>query len=125
MLLLDSNALIWLVTRPERLSPGAKAALSMHRGPLHLSLASIWEIEIKRSLGKLALDGFGWDAPEFTGSLTIVEITFADVIRAARLPSHHRDPFDRMLIAQALNRNATILTSDAAFGLYGVPIIPA
>jgi PIN domain nuclease of toxin-antitoxin system len=125
MLLLDSNAFIWLLTRPERLSVGARTALASHNGPMAISLASIWEIEIKRSIGKLGFDGFSWSDQLFAGRLAIVDMTLDDILRATRLPPHHRDPFDRMLIAQALNRKAAIVTADNVFSAYGVPVIAA
>jgi PIN domain nuclease of toxin-antitoxin system len=88
-----------------------------------VSMATVWELEIKRGLGKLDLGDFDWLTAVTDEIIEVVNITLDDTIRAARLPLHHRDPFDRMIIAQALNRNATVVTREEVFGQYGVNVL--
>jgi PIN domain nuclease of toxin-antitoxin system len=125
MLILDSNILIDLVIAPLTIKPTISKHLKSHDGNFSFSIASVWEIEIKRGLRKLDLGDFDWRSQPFIDKLDIVPITIDDSIRAAQLPLHHRDPFDRMIIAQALNRNATLVTSDHVFKQYGVIVLEA
>jgi PIN domain nuclease of toxin-antitoxin system len=123
MLILDSNIVIWLLNNDPRLSSAAISALDEHIGPFSVSIASVWEIEIKRGLGKLDIGDFDWHMPKLAERFTILDITINDAVRAARLPLLHRDPFDRMIIAQALNRNAIVVTRDVVFRRYSVAMI--
>ena len=124
ILLLDSHALLWAIGSPAELTEGARAALIDPANDVLVSAASVWEIAIKRALGKLrapqgiaaAIEALGFSA---------VPITAADAERAGSLPPHHRDPFDRMLIAQATRLDAIIVSRDAAFGPYEVAVIRA
>lgn len=88
------------------------------------SAASIWEIEIKRALGKLRVPEDLGDRCDRSG-LDRLGISFEHAQTAGRLPPHHRDPFDRMLVAQARVEGLTLVTSDAALGAYDVPILEA
>ncbi len=120
-LLLDSNVLLWWLFNHPRLNAAAIAAIKADDTPL-VSLVSPWELWIKAAAGKLQLpddleqgirdDGF-----------TILTPTLADARLAARLPPIHRDPFDRMIVAHALNRQATVVTSDRHFADYGVDVL--
>jgi PIN domain nuclease of toxin-antitoxin system len=123
MFILDSNILIDLLIAPRTIKPTIVDRLKSHDSNLFLSIASVWEIEIKRGLGKLDLGHFDWRGQPFVDRLDMVPITIDDSIRAGQLPLHHRDPFDRMIIAQALNRNATVVTSDDVFKQYGVMVL--
>jgi PIN domain nuclease of toxin-antitoxin system len=119
-LLLDSNSLIWWLA-DERLPPELLLRLRDEQ-PLHISLVSPWELWVKASAGRLVLP------PQFEealtrASLTMLSPTLADARLAANLPLLHRDPFDRMIIAQALNRNLTVVTADRRFRDYGVDVI--
>lgn len=122
-LLLDTNALLWAVREPERLSAAAVDAI--HTAAAVVSLASYWEIAIKQAIGKLDVDGprlADWAEQQGIGLLAIK----ADhVWRTRDLPPLHRDPFDRLLVAQALCEGLTVVTSDALMARYGVPIVPA
>eukprot|EP01012_Entosiphon_sulcatum_P028519 TRINITY_DN34509_c0_g1_i1.p1 TRINITY_DN34509_c0_g1~~TRINITY_DN34509_c0_g1_i1.p1 ORF type:complete len:111 (+),score=16.49 TRINITY_DN34509_c0_g1_i1:279-611(+) len=89
-----------------------------------ISVASVWELEIKRSLGKLDLPVAEWEGVAASG-LTFIEIALDDAVAAAALPPIHRDPFDRMLVAQARNRGLTLVTRDARLLEYGVPGLKA
>ncbi len=122
-LLLDSHTLIWAVDEPARLSPAALKALQDPANDLLLSAATVWEIAIKVGLGKLSLTipYRRWmNKAVLDLGLTLLPITveYADV--QASLPNHHRDPFDRLIIAQALTEAIAVVSADAAFDPYGV-----
>jgi PIN domain nuclease of toxin-antitoxin system len=119
-MLLDSNVLIFWTTRSPTLSPTVCSAIEAAKS-LSISVATIWELEIKSGQGKLspALD---W-TDLTTNSVGLLPIDIEDAVLAGSLPLHHRDPFDRMIIAQAKRRGLPIITRDRAFGAYGVPVI--
>ncbi len=121
-LILDAHIVIWSVIPNLMLSPSIKGLIDAQTEPVGFSIAQFWEVEIKIAAGRL--QGLG-DLSEIvrTLSLELVPIEPDDAIRAARLPLHHRDPFDRMLIAQAQARGLTIVTHDKIFGSYAVPVI--
>jgi PIN domain nuclease of toxin-antitoxin system len=123
-LLIDSNALIFAVAQPASLSTTVRQALQDPANDRFVSIAAMWEIAIKLSLGKLSLPGSIPAALDLIGALPL-EITPAHVVHVQVLPLHHRDPFDRMMIAQALEENLTIITRDRAFRAYGVPLLAA
>ncbi|MBX9946904.1 MAG: type II toxin-antitoxin system VapC family toxin [Reyranella sp.] len=123
-LLLDSHVLIWLLGRPEYLSPPARQALSDPDNQRFVSIASLWEIAIKVSVGKLAFPAQLDEAIEHSAS-TLLPVSVAHAGRLLGLPFHHRDPFDRMLVAQAMEEGLTIVTRDRRFTAYGVPILAA
>ena len=122
-LLLDTHALLWWLDGDERLSAAARAAIAEPDRPVLVSAASAWEITTKHRLGKLpgaeavARDVGGCIAAQ---GFTALAITMADAERAGRLPGPHRDPFDRMLIAQALARDIALVSNKAVFDAYGV-----
>jgi PIN domain nuclease of toxin-antitoxin system len=124
ILLLDAHAILWWLADDPILDRSAHAAIRDPANDVLVSAASVWEIEIKRAIGKLdAPDGLV-DAIESAGFGSI-PITLADAERAGRLPAHHRDPFDRMLVAQAGRLDAVIVTRDSAFGAYQVETLTA
>jgi PIN domain nuclease of toxin-antitoxin system len=122
-LLLDTDALLWFMAGSDRLSPVARAA-EEDAAVVCLSVASLWEAAIKASLGKLSLMRT-WAAQLQSRECGLLDIRDARLARLAALPPHHRDPFDRMLIAQAQAGDLTVVTSDAAFGRHEVPILTA
>jgi PIN domain nuclease of toxin-antitoxin system len=122
-LLLDSNALLWLTVEPSQLASGALQHIDAS-ARLFLSVVSVWELEIKARAGKLDIPADLWDELPAL-AIEVIAIELADAVAAARLPLHHRDTFDRMIIAQALARGLTIVTRDQAFGAYGIPILAA
>jgi PIN domain nuclease of toxin-antitoxin system len=89
-----------------------------------VSAVSVWEAEIKVELGKLRV-GFDLEQAPVTHGFEPLAITFAHAVAAARLPVHHRDPFDRMLVAQAQLEDLTLVTRDPVFGGYDVPLLAA
>lgn len=123
-LLLDTSAFIWWVTEDARLGPKARAAVADSDRRVHVSAVSAWEIAIKRSLGKLTFDG---DVGALVDREDFDElpIRIAHALEAEALPLHHRDPFDRMLIAQSRHENLVILTADRVFTRYDVRLLPA
>jgi len=123
-LLVDSNAFIWMISRPAELSTAARRALVDRANDRIISIAAIWEISIKLSQGKLALPGPLEDAVDGMAA-TLLPIAMPYIKRAQILPFHHRDPFDRMMIAQAMEEGLTIVTRDRIFAAYGVPVLPA
>lgn len=123
-LILDSHALIWWATGADVLSGAARQAVEAGRSNLHVSVATAWELEIKRASGKLRLDRLDWDRLA-AQRVSIIPISLTDALAATQLPLHHRDPFDRMIIAQALDRGLTVITRDRTFERYGVPTLRA
>jgi PIN domain nuclease of toxin-antitoxin system len=119
--LLDTQAFLWWVTDDRRLSKRARTAIAAT--PCLVSLASCWEMAIKGSLGKLTLprpvDRFVQEQIEING-FTLLPISLEAAAGVGSLPFHHRDPFDRLLAAQALRDRLAIVSSDAVFGKYGV-----
>jgi PIN domain nuclease of toxin-antitoxin system len=123
-LLLDANAFIWAYARPTELSPAARRALNDVANDRLVSIASLWEIAIKMSIGKLA---FAENLAQALDDIaaTLLPITLVHVARVRSLPFHHRDPFDRMMIAQAMEEGMTIVTRDRRVAPYGVPVLMA
>lgn len=122
ILLLDAHTLLWWLAGDPTLGAEALKAIADPVNEVLVSPASVWEIEIKRALGKLdAPDGLV-EAIEASGFGTL-PITAADAEAAGRLPPHHRDPFDRMLVAQAMRLDAVIVSRDASFAAYGVEML--
>jgi PIN domain nuclease of toxin-antitoxin system len=127
-LLLDTHVLLWAASDPEQLTEEARDALEDGEAEALVSVVAAWEIAIKQSLGKLDLPkpAEQW-LPEVvrrTG-FEIAEVGLGAALRVRALPWHHRDPFDRLLIAQAIEDGYTIVTHDEAFGAYGVPLLRA
>jgi PIN domain nuclease of toxin-antitoxin system len=122
-LLLDTHTFLWWVADAPELSAEARQAIARSRNECFVSLASLWEIAIKTSLGKLEISGtLERFIPEQLAANRFRElgIEIRHVARAARLPFHHRDPFDRLLAAQALEEGLTIVSADPVFRRYRV-----
>ena len=121
MLLLDTHLVLWAAFEPTRLSPKAAKALASRKVPLAFSLATLWEVAIKTSLGRpdFAVDPALLHRALLAEGFVELAITAQHVLRVARLPWVHRDPFDRLLVAQALEEGLTLLTADAELKRYG------
>ncbi len=123
--LLDTHVWLWWQGADRRLGTGARAAITNAR-VLHFSAASAWEIAIKQALGKLKLPT---DADLVASlarhSVIPLPISVQHAMTAGRLPRVHRDPFDRLLVAQAIEEDLVLLTADAALSRYGVAILDA
>ncbi|MDE2634809.1 MAG: type II toxin-antitoxin system VapC family toxin [Chloroflexota bacterium] len=121
--LLDTSAFLWYVSDHQRLSSVAAERMKDPTSIFHLSLVSIWEVAIKFNMGKLDLplpfDEFV-DKTIHSYSLRHLNIQIPHLRRVARMPLHHRDPFDRLLIAQSQVENIPVITSDAAFDSYEI-----
>jgi PIN domain nuclease of toxin-antitoxin system len=109
--LIDTQVFIWFETGSNRLSRRARALLEDANETAYFSAASFWEIAIKRRAGKLAFKGSARAAAADAGLLEL-DINAADAEIAGDLDRDHRDPFDRMLVAQCLNRNLTLVSAD-------------
>ena len=121
-LLLDSHVFVWAKAKPEKLSVQARATIADPKNELFVSVVSAWELWVKNAKKSIApvLDG---GPPAFMAALAdsgmaLVEIRLEHAAAAAALPLHHRDPFDRMLIAQAMVERLTLVTSDTEFTPY-------
>jgi PIN domain nuclease of toxin-antitoxin system len=121
-LLLDANALLWWRDASSRLSPRARDEIGDGRNEIIVSAATLWEIAIKRGLGKLRFydDLEGVMREE---SFVLFPISFAHLRAFDALPRVHKDPFDRLLISQALAEGIPIATGDRVFASYGVQIV--
>lgn len=125
-LLLDTQVWLWSLARPERLSEEAASLLTDSSHDLFLSAASCWEIAIKYQLRKLPLpeDPEAFIAPRLLrDGIQALPISIQHAGRVARLPLHHRDPFDRLLIAQSQIDRLTLISADAMFARYEVELI--
>jgi len=124
ILLLDAHAVLWWLADDPTLDQVARAAIAEPTNDILVSAASIWEIEIKRALGKLSAP-FGLVAAVDEAGFDVLPITGQDAERAGSLPAHHRDPFDRMLVAQASRVGAIVVSRDIAFLAYGTDVLTA
>lgn len=121
--LIDTHIFLWLIERPEALSATAVEVLTDKDSELLLSLASLWEIAIKVNIGKLR---FEEPIEEFfieqlrQSRIELLPIQFHHALKVRSLPLHHRDPFDRLIIAQALVESLPVISSDAAFDRYNL-----
>lgn len=124
-LLLDTHALIWLLSKKSALSEEARERILDPGNIKFLSMASIWEMSIKGGLGKLKLPlSIREITTEFQGAGgLILPIHLEHALAAGNLPWHHRDPFDRMLIAQAICEALTLISRDSHFADYPVATI--
>ena len=121
--LIDSDCLLWwLADLP--MSSQASEVIGDPDNDVFVSTATIWELEIKVALGKLVIDGDLVTDVEASG-FDWLRITAIHAQVAARLPRHHRDPFDRMLIAQALTEGCTLVSRDSEFSEYSVSLVVA
>jgi PIN domain nuclease of toxin-antitoxin system len=125
-LLLDTHIFIWWADDPEKLSAAALSALEDEANELLLSVASVWEMQIKIQLGKLKLS-----LPlreliknqQETNDLTVSPVALTHVLALEALPFHHKDPFDRLLIAQSIEEDLTLVTADSQFSAYSVKLL--
>ncbi len=121
-LLLDTQAVIRLLVDPQPLPPGAEAALGDQRTEPLVSVASVWEIALKVAVGKLEAPDDLLDLLAAHG-VDLLVITAEHAYATRHLPMHHRDPFDRLLIAQAQAEHLPIVTGDPVFSAYDIRVI--
>ena len=125
-LLLDTHVLLWWLFDSDDLSASARAAIAEPENPVVVSSASAWEIATKHRIGKLPEAGdVVQRLPDYLrrARLDVLPISLEHALEAGGLPGPHKDPFDRMLIAQARLNVLTVVTRDSVFADYGVPVI--
>lgn len=120
--LLDTHAFLWWNDAPAMLSPTVMAICKDMNNQLGLSIASIWEMQIKAQLGKLVLTAplAEMVATQVNNGVSVLSLNIGHVLCLDNLPLHHKDPFDRLLIAQAIMEDAAVLTKDPKFQNYPV-----
>jgi PIN domain nuclease of toxin-antitoxin system len=125
-LLLDTHAFIWWIEDDARLSSAARVVLQDRANGVFVSIASIWEIAIKVGVGRLRmpaeLRAFLADQVARTG-FSLLPIAFEHVVAVHALPQHHRDPFDRLLIAQCRQEKLSLVSRDGKFAPYDVELV--
>ena len=125
-LLLDTCALIWLASEPAKLSATATAAINDPAAVLHVSHATLWEITLKHGAGKLTLPDAPrkWWADQIAKwGIVELELTAEALLHGSELPPHHKDPLDRVILAQAQTLSLGIVSSDGEFPTYGIPLV--
>ena len=115
--------LLWWLEDNPRLTDRARSSIQAPRNQVHVSAASIWEASIKRARGNLRFANDELISALSEGSFSELAITAQHALAAGELPPHHQDPFDRMLIAQALAEGLTMITHDSQFEPYGILIL--
>ncbi|MBI5959101.1 MAG: type II toxin-antitoxin system VapC family toxin [Chloroflexi bacterium] len=124
--LLDTHAFIWLDNDPGHLSPTVRTVCQDTAHTLFVSVASVWEMQIKIQLGRLTLPVSLTQMVENQRQINhidLLSISLAHVVGLASLPDHHKDPFDRMLIAQAQVENLTLISNDPTIARYPVQVV--
>jgi PIN domain nuclease of toxin-antitoxin system len=116
-ILLDTHLVLWAMQDSKSLSPAARKRIRAAEA-VYVSAASLWEIAIKASLGKLTIDSEALEDQLGIAGFEALPITWQHTVQVRKLPMHHRDPFDRMLIAQAISEPLSLLTHDAALRAY-------
>jgi PIN domain nuclease of toxin-antitoxin system len=122
-LLLDTHTFLWFIAGDSNLSPKARSAIEDLSNNRYLSMASLWEIAIKVSIDKLTLDEpFETLIPEqlAENSIELLDISLEHTVLISSMPFHHRDPFDRLIAAQAKIEQLTLVSVDTIFDTYGV-----
>ena len=124
--LIDTSTFLWSISDSDKLSADARRCIADLDNELFLSIASLWEIAIKTSLGKLELLlPFSQLIPEQLeqNAITVLPIDMRHLSKIIDLPFHHRDPFDRLIIAQSFTEQLPVITRDAAFSQYPIQLI--
>ena len=125
-LLLDTHIFIWWADQPEKLSHAALSALQEEANELLLSVASVWEMQIKIQLGKLKLSVPLKElvkTQQETNQLNLLPVELKHVLALDALPFHHKDPFDRLLMAQSIEEELTLVSADSQFSAYSVRLL--
>ena len=121
-MLLDTHSLLWWLDDHSKLSPSTLSELQNRNNQVFVSSAVVWEIAIKRALGKLTAPPNLVDVVQKSG-FAFLSISELHALTTELLPMVHKDPFDRMLVAQAIVEKATIVTRDANIARYGIPCV--
>jgi PIN domain nuclease of toxin-antitoxin system len=122
-LLVDTNVIVWLLLgNRSRVSEAARVALEDERNRVVVSAATVWEIAVKRSVGKLTIED-GWSRALARLGFDALPVTSIHADEVEHLPWHHRDPFDRLLVAQAKTEGLELVSADARLAAYGVGLV--
>ncbi len=123
--ILDSHTLLWFVSGDKKLPKSVKEIIKDIKQPCFISAASLWEITIKQQIGKLILEISLKELFEFIdrNQIEIIPINFDHLQKLAKLPIHHSDPFDRMIISKAITEDLIVITRDKEFEKYKVNLI--
>jgi PIN domain nuclease of toxin-antitoxin system len=124
--LLDTHSFLWFIAGDEQMSEKARHLIEDVENDIDLSVRSLWEMSIKMSLGKLTFSRpFSEIIPQQIkqNSIDLMPIAMQDMSRLVDLPFHHRDPFDRLIIVQAMTRNIPVIGDDAEFSNYPVELV--
>lgn len=121
-LLLDTHTFLWAVDNHPNLSPDARAAITDGNNMVFVSAATAWEISIKKAIGKLTIPEGSYLDELSAHRFTPLDITTEHALAVEHLPHHHKDPFDRLLIAQAQIENLTLVTRDPRIKQYAVQV---
>jgi PIN domain nuclease of toxin-antitoxin system len=122
-LLVDTNVVVWLLLGDRaRVSETARLALEDERNRVVVSAATVWEIAVKRSVGKLTIED-GWARALGRLGFDALPVTSIHAEAVENLPWHHRDPFDRLLVAQASTERLELVSADARLGAYGIELV--
>lgn len=122
-LLLDTHVYLWWLTEERRLTRKARQAISSHRATVYVSAVNIWEAMIKAGLGRLELHGQDLTAEILANGFLELPVSAQHAQAVGQLPLHHRDPFDRLLIAQAHYEGLTLVSHDRIFAAYGIAVL--
>ena len=121
-ILLDTHVLVWALSSPERIKPKVQDLLVDTDNIVFVSIASLWELQIKKSLNKISLpDDFISQLQE--NGFELLDINYKHIAKLDELPLIHRDPFDRMLVAQTIHENLSLVTNDLEIMKYNVKIV--
>lgn len=124
--LLDTHVFIWWDSEPNKLSQQVLAMCQNRNNVLLLSVASVWEMQIKIQLGKLKLNlplGEIIKSQQVTNKIEVLSVKLEHVLALESLPLHHKDPFDRLLVAQAIVENAILMSNDSLFVQYPIELL--
>ena len=122
-ILLDTHALLWALAAPGRLPAGVRYAVQTAENDVFASIASAWEIAIKVALRRLDFDVASMENSLAAAGIQPLGISFPHTAQVAELPPHHGDPFDRMLVAQAMCESMTLVSGDRELAKYGVRLL--
>ncbi len=123
--LLDTHTFLWFINGDKKLPKNIRSVIDNIDNKCYLSIASLWEIAIKMRVNKLELDfGFsGLLSQIIDNNFELLDINFKHLLELTSLELHHRDPFDRIIIAQAIEENFTIITKDGNLKLYNIKVL--
>lgn len=123
-ILLDTHILLWFITGDKKLTPKQLKQITTIENKCFVSIASIWEVAIKLSLNKLDIKGGFSSIEDFfkNNDFQILPIEFSHIHKLMKLPHHHRDPFDRIIISQAITEKLTLISNDKFFEQYKVKL---